>query len=453
MIEQVFKNVQGKSVLFLGRLKHFTQEEVEIFLKQYHLAFSKEYHDDVAVVIESTMLNPLEEELSYTVYKEKIPTFRLDVFETLYAQKISPNSLLMSLKLSNDQERLIRLLKNEAFEKTLYLKLFKLYDWKGEGVHESDANRDVTTTFVKRFYNPDQFMDPAMIYSPITLMSIVAESEDPEVLDAFLSFPHYQIKVSKSDVKRPKTLKEIVALNPHASEDTLRQLSHLKQQDIDYFLAQNDHLPAILQEQIYNRANKDIKLMLAQNENLSDILFKQLLEEEAQIVQRLLVYQRIDQQRFDQACQSSEVALLGANETIAQMIPQLLEIDDILLHRHLAANPAVDSESLKQIYTQYEEKVTADLCSNPNLDPEMIKTFAAQKERAWELSLAANPATPTELLIAYFNQNDEELNLALASNEALPISYLQQFQLDPTLMNRLSKNRTFTENILNGLGI
>ena len=58
-----------------------------------------------------------------------------------------------------------------------------------------------------------------------------------------------------------------------------------------------------------------------------------------------------------------------------------------------------------------------------------------------------------EILIGYFNQADEGLNRALASNESMPIAYLQQFQLDSSLMNILSNNETFTENLLNGLGI
>jgi len=453
MIEKALIDAKGKSILFLGRLKNFTEEEVKMFLKQYDVEYTDVLEDDVALVVESTMQNPVEEEVSYEVYKKKIPSFRLDLFETLYAQKITPDSLLMSLKLSNDQSRIIRLLKNEAFDKTLYLKLFKLYDWKGEGVHESDENRDVTTTFVKRFYNPEQFMDPAMIYSPITLMTIVAESEDPEVLDAFLSMPHYQIKVSKSDIKRPKTLKEIVALNSFASEETLRQLSHFKNHDIDYFLVQNDNLPSALQEKIYARASQDIKLMLAQNENLSDELFEKLLNEESEVVQNLLVYQKMDMHRFEKAQSSEAFEFLGENEQIEEVLERLLAVDNLMLQRRLASNPTLSCEALEKIYARYHDKVTEDLCLNPNLSPIMIETFVHKKERKLDLLLAANPATPTKILIAYFNKADDAFNLALASNEALPLEYLQQLQLDPSLMNRLSNNKTFTENILNNLGI
>jgi len=453
MIEEAFVKAKGKSVLFLGRLKNFTEEEVKIFLKQYGLEFSATLDDNVAVMVESTMMSPPEEEVSYTVYKQKIPTFRLDVFEKLYAEKITPNSLLMSLKLSNDQERLIRLLKNEAFDKSLYLKLFKLYDWKGEGVHESDENRDVTTTFVKRFYNPDSFMDPAMIYSAITLTSIIANSEDAEVLDAILTMPQYEIKVSRSEIKKPKTLKELVALNPFASKETLKQLSNFNDKTIDYFLVQNDSLSEDLQEKIYARASDDIMIMLSQNENLSDELFEKLLQEKEEVVQNLLVYQKMTKARYEKAKSSSEIEVVGENEMIDEILEELLKSDKLMLQRRLASNPTVDGDTLEKIYATYQDSVLADLCSNPNLKSIMIEEFVKKNDKELDLLLAANPNTATEILINYFNQEDEELNLALASNEALPLEYLQQLQLNSTLMNTLGNNKTFTENILNNLGV
>lgn len=450
MIEKAFEDARGKSVLFLGRLKHFTEEEVAIFLKQYDAKLVKELDKDVAVVIESTMLTPHNEEVSYTVYKAKIPTFRLDVFEKLYAQKITPDSLLMSLKLSNDQERLRRLLKNEAFDDSFYLRLFRLYDWQGEGVHESDENRDVTTTFVKRFYNPEQFMDPAMVYSPVTLMTIVAECEDGEVLDAMLHFPHYEIKISKNE-RRPKTLKEIIALNTHAKASTLTALARFKNREIDYFLAQNDSLPAPLQAQIYERADYATKKMLTQNANLSDTLFEKLLSEDEEIVPYLFVFAKIDSARLEKIKGHPYFDVLGDGEGIEEVLPQLLEMDILSLQKRLAENPLVKAKDLEKIYAKYADEVVEALCANPNLPTIMIEQFA--KSGAYDVILAANPATPIEILVAYFNQGEENLNQALASNPSLPIEYLQQFQLDPTLMNTLSNNPTFTQNILKNLGI
>ena len=450
MIEEAFKRAKGKSVLFLGRLKNFTEDEVKVFLNQYEVAFVTKLDEDVALVVESTMMSPPQEEVSYIVYKQKLPIFRLDEFEALYAQNVTPDSLLMALKLSNDQHRISRLLKNEAFDKTLYLRLFKLYDWQGEGVHESDENRDVTTTFVKRFYNPEQFMDPAMVYSPITLMTIVAECEDAEVLEAMLHMPHYEIKVSKSE-RRPKTLKEMIAITPYANEETLKQLSRFRNLEIDYFLAQNDALPHALQESIYARASYDTKKMLTQNGNLSDTLFDALLQEDEEIVSYLFSFATIDEERLEKVKGHTHFSLLGDGEGIEAVLSSLLEIDDESLQYNLAENPLLKSAQLEKIYAKYGDKVIEALCANPNTPAIMIETFS--KLGRYDTRIAANPNTPTEILIAYFNQEDDGLNRALASNPSMPIEYLQQFQLDNTLMSTLSNNKTFTEKILNNLGI
>jgi len=67
--------------------------------------------------------------------------------------------------------------------------------------------------------------------------------------------------------------------------------------------------------------------------------------------------------------------------------------------------------------------------------------------------LAINISTPQNILDELCEQNDRELNKLLASNSSVSLSYLQQFQLDPTLMMILAKNETYGKNILNNLGI
>jgi hypothetical protein len=132
-------------------------------------------------------------------------------------------------------------------------------------------------------------------------------------------------------------------------------------------------------------------------------------------------------------------------------LSSLLEIDDESLQYNLAENPLLKSAQLEKIYAKYGDKVIEALCANPNTPAIMIETFS--KLGRYDTRIAANPNTPTEILIAYFNQEDDGLNKALASNPSMPIEYLQQFQLDNTLMSTLSNNKTFTEKILNNLGI
>ena len=177
-IAEIIKNSQGGTVLFLGRVTNFTPEELENFLESQGMSYADKYRGQpIALTILSTMLTPLEDEFSYELYDAKVPEVRLAQFEEYYTQHIKPNTLMMSLKLSNDQERLKRLLKNSSFSDELFLKLFKMYDWGSDGVYENDDNRDATITFVDRFFKPDGFRDPAMVYSPITLSNIARDTK------------------------------------------------------------------------------------------------------------------------------------------------------------------------------------------------------------------------------------------------------------------------------------
>ncbi len=82
--------------------------------------------DDIALLILSTMMTPFEEQYAYDLYEKGIPDLPLSDFESYYTKHIKPNTLLMSLKLSNDQERLRTFIKNESrfLMKGLSLKLF-----------------------------------------------------------------------------------------------------------------------------------------------------------------------------------------------------------------------------------------------------------------------------------------------------------------------------------------
>jgi len=269
-MENIFKKIimenQGGTVLFLGRVTNFTAEEISNFLEAQGMKYADKYEEqEVAIVVLSTMMTPLEEQHSYTLYNAKIPEFRLAQFEEFYTKHIKPNTLMMSLKLSNDQERLKRLLKNSSFGDEVYLKLFKMYDWGADGVYDNDANRDTTITFVDRFYKPDGFRDPAMVYSPITLSNIARDAKKPAILDAMLTMPNHEIKQSRKEDLRPKNLRELVALNPMISRENIRYLLSFNDSRINSFLACNDAINLKEQEYIYRQANEVTKIMLTQN--------------------------------------------------------------------------------------------------------------------------------------------------------------------------------------------
>jgi len=450
-IEKVIANNQGSTVLFLGRIANFTEEELSNFLEAQGMKYANKYTgQEVALTVLSTMMTPLEDDISYTLYDAKIPEARLEEFEAYYTKYIKPNTLMMSLKLSNDQERLKRQLKNESFSDEVYLKLFKIYDWGGDGVYDNDDNRDMTIAFVKRFYHPDGFRDPAMVYSPITLSSIARDTNSSEVIKAMLSMPNHEIKQSRKEDMRPKNIREIVALNEHISPEDIRYLLSFNNERINTFLASNSAITLKEQEHILVSANRDTKLMLTQNSSLDDKIFRELLLGDEDIVKSLLTFQKITKERLEaifEAKLSEEVlAHLGENHFIEEVVEHLMFINKTLDYK-LASNIQLKSELLEKLYKKYANELIVPLSSNPNLSEEYIREFYNLNDKEVILNLASNPTTPKEILKELCERDEHELNRALAVNLSVELFYLEVFALDSELIQLMTKNKTYLASI------
>ena len=450
-IEEIIKNNKGGTILFLGRVTNFTPEELTNFLEVQGMVYSDKYvGQEVVLVVLSTMLTPLEEETSYDLYDAKIPDVRLAQFEEFYTTHIKPNTLMMSMKLSNDQERLKRLLKNSAFADEVYLKLFKMYDWGEDGVYENDENRDVTITFVERFYRPDGFRDPAMVYSPITLSNIARDAKSADIVDAMLTMPNHEIKQSRKEDLRPKNLREIVALNPNISHESIRYLLSFNNDRIKSFLACNNAIRVDAQELIFQKADEVTKLMLTQNNNLDDKLFKELLKSDDEIVRSLLTFQKLTVNRLqvilEENLTQEVLELMGENQQIEEVVEKLIGLNKSLDYK-LSANHQLKQEELTSLYKQYGDEFMLLLSSNPNLDPMLLEKFYFKGEEELLVNIATNPSTPQKFLDELAEKNIHKFNRALALNPSTKLVYLEQFALDSELIMLMTKNSTYLESV------
>ncbi len=450
-IEEVIANNQGGTVLFLGRTPNFTEDELTNFLEAQGMKYANRYTgQEVVLTVLSTMMTPLEEESSYTLYDAKVPEVRLEEFEKYYTKHIKPNTLMMSLKLSNDQERLKRQLKNESFSDEVYLKLFKMYDWGGSGVFDTDDNRDVTISFIKRFYKPDEFYDPAMVYSPITLSNIARDAKRADILNAMLSMPNHEIKKSRKEDIRPKNLREIIALNEHISSEDIRYLLSFNNERINTFLASNSAITLKEQEYILATATKEAKLMLTQNSSLDDKIFKELLADEESIVKSLLTFQPMSKTRVESILKANLkdeiLAHLGENQSIGEVANTLLFVSYALDYK-LASNSTLDSKLLERLYEKYTQELVVPLSSNPNLSPRRLEEFYRLGNKEATLNLASNPSTPKPILKELCELNEHEINRALAQNPSVDLFYLEMFALDSELIQLMAKNKTYLASI------
>ncbi len=446
-IDQDFRNAKDKAILFLGRFASLGIDEIKLFLDKFSIRFTDTLDKDVVMVVESTLLSPLEEEIATDAYKQKIPIYNSDQFDKLYAKQLNTNSILMSLKLSNNQERLTKLLHNQHIDDALFIKLFAMYDWHDEGMFDNSENMKVSTLFAKRFFSKSRF-DAATYHSPISIFEVAILTKNPDLLEMMFNLPLIDVKQSKSGIKKPINTKEAIAANIYTNEKTLTRLFRLNDPSIDYFLAQNPSTPHPLQEKIFQRGDDQIKEALCQNKNLEPSLFAKLINFE-----KLWEYQPIDDEKL-KLIPSPMPIKIGENENLtSSVIETLIESADDNLLENLAQNPTLQKHHIQNLYHKKNNKLYPSLCANPNTPIEILKELFSHDDHQTNCSLALNENTPEDILEVLFSKDDFEINKHLALNEALPISWLQQLQIDTRLLNYLKENKTFTENILHTLGI
>ena len=449
-LEELIKNNQGKNILFLGKVLNFTQDELSKFCSKLGLnAIFKYEGQDIALTLLSSILTPLEEQISYELYEKKVPEIKLEEFENFYVKSLKPNSLLMSLKLSNNQERLKRLLKVKAFDDETFLKLFNLYNWGNEGVFDNDDNRDVTISFIKRFYpHFSHFNHHEIMHSPATILEIALTNENAEVLKALSKMPNFKINARKQEEWKPRELREFIAVNPNIPNDLIDNFLNLNNQRLNTLLAQNSAINKTQQEKILNQENREALLKLAINPSLDDEIFKKLLSKDLDIVKELLKNQKITKARLNNIISINQDYLLylAQNENIYEVKDELLfKNEDLDLA--LASNKALNSSDLENLFNKYGKKIVTNLCKNPNLSSKLISKFYKSATNEQKLYIASNPNTPQEILDELFNLDNKEINRYLALNPSLKDEYLDYFKLDNELLRIMSKNPKFLQKV------
>ncbi|MBN2826217.1 MAG: hypothetical protein JXQ76_12880, partial [Campylobacterales bacterium] len=123
------KNLKNQTLLFLGKSTMFSDREISNFLAQYDIEFSRTYENN-HYIVEHRLINPVEEEYSNQAYEAGATFYKMEEFEKAMSASLDANSVLMAIKLSQDSERIQRMLSNEYISDELFIKLLNLYKWE-----------------------------------------------------------------------------------------------------------------------------------------------------------------------------------------------------------------------------------------------------------------------------------------------------------------------------------
>jgi len=206
------KKYTNQTVLLFGKTRSFSFEELSLLLKKHNITLYQGYTQNASLVIEGALISTLLKEKIDELYKQGGYEFvDIDTFEKEVAKKIEPKKLLMSLKLSNNQEKIISFLQNEYISNDLFLSLLKLFRYGDEDFFENDTNRDITASIIKRFYS-EYYKNHNIQYSVMGLINAISQSKDCNFLETIFFL---------KPTKKNKKLLKVFALHPLSSNKIL----------------------------------------------------------------------------------------------------------------------------------------------------------------------------------------------------------------------------------------
>ncbi|BDY13266.1 hypothetical protein HCR_15780 [Hydrogenimonas cancrithermarum] len=457
-LAQIMEGVQGKKILFLGKTRTMSEEDIELFLDQVGASRAVDENDEpIALIVQGRLINPVEEAYCDEKYKTGIPVIELEKLEKYYASSIDRDALLGSLKLFANRERIIDLLHNRAIGDELFCEILKLYDWEGKGPFESDENRDVAGSLVARFY-PDIERNHNIQYSPVGPFLVAAQSDNRELLEAMAQIPDYEITQRSQDVWMPRTLHESLLINPNLPKGLLDRFYNGGDLRKRGFVARHPNLPETKQKELMQSSACWVHEGLARNPNLSKELYEAFLKAGNDVVRNAFL------QSQPIGWEAIVTQLEGADEKRLQAIGGNLHMDEVTALKlietgdeNLLAALAANESLAQSVYEALEKReklsVLRRLAGNPSVDPKMLERLTRIRDKGVYTALAANPSTPQSHLKNFSKIRDKEIMMALASNPSTPIEILLGYQTNADLANILKRNEAFGEYIKQNLGM
>ena len=353
------EEIKNKKILLFGKPRAFSEEEFLSQLKQLQSELVQEYNEDLAFVVDGRMMTPYEQIKSDALYEEQgVQAVSIDILERVLVENINENSLLMSLKLSHDKERLKSFIQNTMIPDTLFFRLIKMYDWQGEDFFENDDNRDVSAAFIGRFYENIE-RNHNVQYATTGFMHLVAQAKNSTLLEAIASL---------APLSFHSKIKTAIAMNPY--------------------------LEATLQKKFAREGGEQILEALSLNVNLDKELVESFLNDTL-LQGNVVRFVKLDSTLFQSFLGNyKEVAL---NETLTLAMQEaLLVLNDTTTNLFLSQNTKLELQVLEKLLANADEPLALALYEN-SATPQTILTQAYENP-CYHEALAKNENTPVEIL-------------------------------------------------------
>ncbi len=407
------KELKDKKILLFGKSRAFGMGEFLAQLKFHKIGLASEFEDGIELIVEGKMMTPYEQRASDELYEkksQKLEFVSIDMLEKELAKEIDESTLLMSLKLSHDKERLKSFIQNSTISDELFFKLLKMYKWSGEDFFENDSNRDVSAAIILRFYKNIE-RNHNVQYATSGFVHLIAQTDNKKLIEVILELEPLQ----NSENSKIKTL---IAMRNDCDEK--------------------------MQTALYNSMDESVLEALCRNENLSkNVLFKLLSIE--RYADDLAQHAKLDNELFERFLQNNPLELAKNGTLTQEMQERLIALDDKAVNLSLASNRNIGDWVVKKLLSYDSLEIKSAVYKNPITPVEMLKE--AYKEEQNHISLAHNESTPTYILSAMADELDAEVLKGLAKNPSTPVEILYQLQLDSRFARAVKENPAFGRHI------
>jgi len=447
-------NYENKNIFFTGRTNLIDLEELQKYLVQKGAVLTDNMKDANIVIKGKFTPIVIEEEL-YELSKTQLDVIEIDKLEEEFSKNLDIDSVLLAIKISKDQERLIKLLNNEFFDDEIFVKLLKLYDFKNEDIYDTDENRDVCTKIVERFCSLVE-TNHNIQYSPIGVYYTALEALNPKLLEAIYDMPDYSISDKNAQDDQPLSLKEVVALNPNTSKVMQLQIIKNNKPSELRFLALNDGISAMVQKKLYEKKIQEVNISLIKAGNFDDSLIDEFLKDDV-LKKELLKVVQLNDELFEKVYKDLDdisTIYLSSNDSLStSMIETIFEKDIDNANINLLKNKNCPSHKIVEFLEKEDKVYNISIAHNESLSNEQFNTLFELNDFDVNISLSGNISTPKQILTALSKLQDRFINEVLCANTSTPIGVLLQFQYDGGLKPIISNNDSFREFTRKNIGM
>jgi len=437
---------ENENIFFTGRTNRIDLEELEKYLMQKGAVLT-DCIEKANIVIKGKYTPLTIEDELYELSKTCIDIIEIDTLEEEFSKNLDIDSILLAIKISKNQERLIKLLNNEFFSDEIFIKLLKLYDFKDEDIYDTDENRDVCTKIAERFCSLVE-TNHNIQYSPIGVYYTALEAQDSKLLEVIYNMPNYSISDKNAQDDQPISLKEVVALNPNSSKTMHLQI--IKNNNINElrFLALNDSISPMIQKKLYEKNIKEVNISLIKAGNFDNELIEEFLKDETLRKELLKVVDLNDElfERIYKDLDDISIIYLSSNPSLnINMIESIFSKNIDNANINLLKNKNCSNDKIEDFFNKNDKVYNISIAHNESISKEQFEKLYALEDFDVNISLASNISSPKDILTSLSKLQDKYINETLCANISTPINVLLQYQYDGGLKPIISNNDTFRE--------